>query len=47
MNSDAPDWLIDLIERQSRLMSSTPKSVADAVWWEIQHRADGDMGLAS
>lgn len=38
MESDAPEWLIELIANQSRLMSSSPKSVADAVWWDLQRR---------
>lgn len=47
--SDAPEWLVELITRQSRLMSSTPKSVADAVWWELQTRGaveDADLSPA-
>lgn len=36
--SDAPDWLVEIVTNTSRLMSSTPKSVADAVWWEFRKR---------
>lgn len=36
--SDAPDWLIELIANSMRLMSSSPKSVADAVWWGFQQK---------
>lgn len=36
--SDAPEWLIELIHNQQRLMSSNAKSVADQVWYEFHHR---------
>lgn len=41
--SDAPDWLVDVVARQSRLMSSSPKSVANAVWWEFHKRLELEM----
>jgi hypothetical protein len=37
--STAPDWLFELIKSQMRLMSSSPRSVADSVWWELQRRS--------
>lgn len=41
--SDAPQWLVDLIEQKSRLMSSTHKSVADQVWFEVNKRKDAHV----
>lgn len=38
--SDAPDWLVELIGDQMRLMSSSPKSVADSVWVEFRSRLE-------
>lgn len=40
MHSDAPDWLVELVRNQMRLMSASPQSVADAVWWELQRHAE-------
>jgi hypothetical protein len=36
--SEAPDWLVELITSQQRLMSSSAKSIADQVWHEIHQR---------
>lgn len=34
----SPDWMVETIQNESRKLSSTPKSVADAVWFELQER---------
>lgn len=39
-DSNAPEWLVDLVRNQMRLMASSPQSVADAVWWEFQRRVE-------
>jgi hypothetical protein len=35
---DAPPWFTERCEELSRLMSSTPKSVADGLWLELVKR---------
>lgn len=39
-DSKAPEWLVELVANQMRLMSSNPQSVADTVWWELQKRSE-------
>jgi hypothetical protein len=35
---DAPDWFTQRAEELMRLMSSSPKSVADGLWFELISR---------
>lgn len=35
---DAPDWLVERVGELSRLMSSSDRSVADGIWYELIQR---------
>lgn len=35
---EAPDWFTTRCQELSRLLASSPKSVADGLWWELIKR---------